>query len=123
MKRILVVEDDEINMEIMLDMLDALGFEAEGASDGQEAIQILLEPGRADYHVILMDIHMPIMDGYETTKQIRALDTKARDIPILAMTGDCFAEDKRMAKVAGMNGFITKPVNIGDILQAIEEVL
>lgn len=122
-KRVLVVEDNEINMEIMMDMLDALGFEVEGADNGQEAVSKLQKAQMGDFHVVLMDIHMPVMDGYEATKQIRSLDIPLKNIPILAMTGDGLVKDRELAKAAGMNGFVTKPANIGQILEAIEGVL
>ncbi len=122
-KRVLVVEDNEINLEIVSEMLGALGMEVEGAENGLEAVQKLKGASKEDFQVVLMDIHMPVMDGYEATKRIRSLDIPLKEIPILAMTGDGLAKDRELAKEAGMNGYITKPVNMSQMIQAIEEVL
>ena len=122
-KKILVVEDNEINFEIMADMLDGMGFAVEGAMHGKEAVDKLGSAGAGEFALVLMDIHMPVMDGFEATKAIRALKAPLCHIPVLAMTGDSMPEDKQKAKEVGMNGFITKPATIEQIMEAIEETL
>lgn len=122
-KKILVVEDNEINLEIMTDMLDCSGFAVEGAMDGKEALDKLASAAEGEFDLVLMDIHMPVMSGIEATKAIRSLKEPLCNIPILAMTGDSMSEDKERAKSAGMNGFITKPATIEQIMEMIGEML
>lgn len=122
-KKILVVEDNEINMEILTEMLISLGLEMEGVYNGQEAVDRIANAKEGDFHVVLMDIHMPIMDGYEATKIIRSRSVPLCNIPVLALTGDSFAEDKKQAKEVGMNGFIAKPVSLDRLSEEICDVL
>lgn len=120
-KKILIVEDNEINMEIMADMLNAMGLITEGAEDGRKAIDILAKAQKGEFHAVLMDIHMPVMNGYETTRMIRHMDIPLQNIPVLAMTGDALTRDKEMAIEAGMNGYIAKPVGMEEIVEAMKE--
>ena len=122
-KRILLVEDNELNTEIAIEILSEYGFVVSSAENGQEAVEKVsaAEPGA--YDLVLMDIQMPVMDGYEATRQIRALDDpKVSSIPIIAMTANAFEEDKKAALKSGMNGFISKPIVIDEVIEALSEV-
>lgn len=112
-KRILLVEDNELNREIAVTVLEEEGFEIETAENGKVAIEMLLKAKPQYYQLILMDIQMPVMDGYEATRRIRALEDKERsEIPVLAMTANAFEEDKQLALECGMNAHIAKPLNV-----------
>ena len=119
-KRILLVEDNELNAEIAIEMLKEMGFIVEHAYNGQECLD-MLDSAPADYYnIILMDIQMPIMDGYEATRAIRALhDYEKANIPILAMTANAFAEDKIQAFRCGMNAHIAKPIDVAELMKAL----
>lgn len=120
-KRILLAEDNELNAEIAVTILSENGFTVERAKDGVECIEKLCSNPVGYYDVILMDIQMPNMNGYETTKAIRAMDDKRRMVKIVAMTANAFEEDKKKAFDCGMNGYIAKPVRIEEILKEIEK--
>lgn len=112
-KRVLLVEDNELNREISRELLENEGILVEEAEDGEEAIQKVRAADPGYYDMVLMDIQMPRMDGYEATRQIRSLpDPVLAQIPIVAVTANAFEEDRREAKEAGMNGHIAKPINI-----------
>ena len=122
-KKILLVEDNELNTEIAIEILSEYGFVVSTAENGQEAVEKVsaAEPGA--YDLVLMDIQMPIMDGYEATRRIRALDDpQAASIPIVAMTANAFDEDKRAAIKCGMNGFISKPIVLDEVIEALKDV-
>ena len=122
-KRFLLVEDNLINIEIGKEMLFALGADVETARDGQEACRIFEEAGRGHYNAILMDIQMPVMNGYEAARKIRRMEQCGGDeIPIVAMTANVFAEDVEAAKEAGMNGYIGKPVLIEKLYETLKEM-
>ena len=122
--RILLVEDNDLNQEIAATLLTEAGFEVEVAENGQIALDMLTVSEPNYYGVILMDIQMPVMNGYEATKRIRALDNEAhRGIPILAMTANAFEEDKKAALQSGMNGHLAKPIDIDKLLETLEELL
>lgn len=123
-KKLLLAEDNELNREIALEILGGYGFDIDTAENGAEALEkvALSKPG--DYDLVLMDIQMPVMDGYEATRRIRALENpNLAAIPILAMTANAFDEDRRAAADCGMDRFLSKPINIDEMIQVLQEVL
>ena len=123
-KRIFLVEDNELNQEIAVEILQEAGFVIDVADDGAIAVEKMKITSPGQYDLILMDIQMPIMDGYEATRQIRALSKPGiSDIPIIAMTANAFDEDEKAAFNAGMNGHIAKPIDIPKLLALLREVL
>jgi len=122
-KRILLAEDNDLNAEIATEILTESGLLVERASDGKHCLEMLEHAADNYYDIILMDIQMPRMNGYEATCAIRSLEDKAKaEIPILAMTANAFEEDKRQAMAVGMNGHIAKPVDIGDLMQKLSQI-
>ena len=123
-KKLLVVEDNELNLEIASTLLKEAGFEVDTAENGKIAVE-KVEAASADrYDLILMDIQMPEMDGYEATRRIRALpDAKTAALPIVAMTANAFEDDRKNALHAGMNGHIAKPLDIQKLFQVLSELL
>ena len=112
-KRILLVEDNELNREIAEELIGATGASVESAEDGVQAVKKFKESAEGYYDLILMDVQMPHMDGYEATRCIRALGrSDAQKVPIFAMTANAFAEDVQKSREAGMNAHISKPLNI-----------
>ena len=123
-KQILLVEDNELNREIALEILREYGFRVDTAENGAVAVEKVSTAAPGSYDLVLMDVQMPIMDGYTATRQIRALDDPARaTLPILAMTANAFDEDRRNALESGMNGFLSKPIVIGDLVQELHKIL
>ena len=123
-KRLLLVEDNELNREIACMILCKYGFELETAENGQEAVEMVAAAAPGYYDLVLMDIQMPIMDGHEATRRIRALENKElAQVPIVAMTANAFDEDRKAAKDCGMNGFISKPIIMDEVLRALKENL
>jgi signal transduction histidine kinase/ABC-type amino acid transport substrate-binding protein/BarA-like signal transduction histidine kinase len=123
-KRILLAEDNELNAEIAIEILTEVGFEVDRAEDGQACVDMLQRAGDFFYDVILMDIQMPNLNGYEATKVIRELPDAAKaEIPIIAMTANAFEEDKRDAQRAGMNGHLAKPVNVHELYKTLMGIL
>ena len=123
-KKLLLVEDNALNRELALEILKEAGFAVDTAEDGEIAVQKMKQAAPGQYDLILMDIQMPKMDGYEATRQIRALPDAAKaDIPIFAMTANAFEEDRQSALKAGMNGHIAKPLDIPHLLQVLADVL
>ncbi|MDY5440740.1 MAG: response regulator [Candidatus Enteromonas sp.] len=123
-KRILLVEDNELNREIALATLGEYGFSFLTAENGKEAIEIVSSSTKGEIDLILMDVQMPIMDGYEATKRIRALkDPNIANIPIIAMTANAFEEDKKAALEAGMNGFLSKPIEVDKVVEVLTSLL
>lgn len=123
-KRILLAEDNELNMEIALTILEDAGFEVDTAENGKEALRKIEEAEAGRYDIVLMDIQMPVMNGYEASKAIRSLPDSAKSqIIILAMTANAFEEDKKNAIEAGMDGHISKPVDIGMLFRTLSSAL
>ena len=122
--RLLVVEDNELNMEITTTVLEEAGFVVDQAVNGQAALEKVATVAPGQYALVLMDIQMPVMDGYEATRRIRALPDPAKaQIPIIAMTANAFAEDRENALAAGMNEHIAKPFDIHTLLWKLAEIL
>ena len=123
-KHILLVEDNELNREIAQEILREYGFLVDSAENGAVAVEKVSTAAPGSYDLVLMDVQMPIMDGYTATRKIRALDDPARaKLPILAMTANAFDEDRRNALESGMNGFLSKPIVIGDLVQELHKIL
>ncbi len=122
--RILLVEDNELNQEIAAAILEDAGFCTEVAGNGKIALEMLENSEPGYYRLILMDVQMPVMNGYEATRKIRRLkDKRLSSIPILAMTANVFEEDKKEALECGMNGHIAKPINADILFKTLEKVL
>ena len=123
-KRLLLVEDNELNREIALEILGDYGFVIDTAENGAIALEKITASRPGEYDLVLMDIQMPIMNGYEATCCIRALENPAlANIPILAMTANAFDEDRKAAMEAGMNDFLSKPIVIGELTQVLHRLL
>ena len=123
-RRILLTEDIDINAVIATKLLTAKGFLVERAKNGVECVSMLLKAEPGYYDLVLMDIQMPIMDGYKATQSIRSFeDRRKASIPILAMTANAFQEDRDRAAEVGMDGHIAKPLDAAKMFQAIAEVL
>ena len=123
-KHILLVEDNELNREIAQEILREYGFLVDSAENGAVAVEKVSTAAPGSYDLVLMDVQMPIMDGYTATRKIRALDDPARaKLPILAMTANAFDEDRRNALESGMNGFLSKPIVIDDLVQELHKIL
>ena len=123
-KKLLLVEDNELNREIALEILKEAGFVVDTAEDGAVAVRKIKQAAPGQYDLILMDIQMPNLDGYEATRQIRALpDAEKASIPIFAMTANAFEEDRQNALAAGMNGHIAKPLDVPHLLRVLADAL
>lgn len=123
-ERILLTEDNELNQEIAVAILSEIGFIVEVAGNGQEAVDMLKNSKPGYYRLVLMDVQMPVMNGYEAAMAIRAFDNEEiASIPILAMTANAFEEDKQKAIQSGMNGHIAKPIDIKNLIETIDKVL
>ncbi|SCY63267.1 Signal transduction histidine kinase [Lachnospiraceae bacterium XBB2008] len=123
-RKVLLVEDQEINIEIETMILEQYGFSVDTAENGQIAVEKIKASVPGTYDVVLMDIQMPVMNGYEAAAAIRSLDDPdLSTIPMIAMTANAFAEDIRKIKDAGMNGHVAKPIEVNRMLDAINEVL
>ena len=123
-RHILLVEDNELNREIAQEILREYGFRVDTAENGAVAVEKVRTAAPGSYDLVLMDVQMPVMDGYTATRQIRALEDPAlAGIPILAMTANAFDEDRRNAMESGMNGFLSKPIVIGDLVQELHKIL
>lgn len=121
---ILLVEDNELNSEIAVEILNEYGFLVDTAENGAEAVQKVRNSTPGNYDLVLMDVQMPIMNGYEATKQIRALDDPAlAGITILAMTANAFDEDRKKALKCGMDGFLSKPIVIEELISILKKNL
>jgi two-component system sensor histidine kinase/response regulator len=120
-RSILLVEDNELNSEIAMAILNEYGFQVHTAENGAEAVEKIRNSAPGDYELVLMDIQMPVMNGYEAAKQIRALDDPAlAEITILAMTANAFDEDRKKALECGMDGFLSKPIVIEELIHTLQ---
>ena len=123
-KKVLLVEDNELNQEIAAEILKEAGFLVDVADDGIIAVEKLASAASDCYDLILMDVQMPRMNGFTATREIRTLsDNKKANIPIIAMTANAFDEDKKLAFEAGMNGFVAKPINIQTLMNTLAGIL
>lgn len=118
-RKVLIVEDNEINAEIIHIQMEDFGFKAEHADNGESALSKFSESPENYYSVIIMDIMMPVMDGHEATKRIRALERGDSNVPIIAITANAFDTDITATKEAGMDVCITKPYNKRELFQAV----
>lgn len=118
-KRILIVEDNELNREILTDTLEGMGFTVDEAINGEDSLRVIKEKGPNYFFAVLMDIQMPVMDGYEATQEIRQAYPQSQ-IPIIAVSANAFEEDKRKSKERGMNNHIAKPINTDELIEALE---
>ena len=122
-KRILLVEDNELNREIAVEILQMTGAEVETAENGKIAVEKVEASPKGLYDLIFMDIQMPVMNGYEATAAIRSLPGEQGKLPIVAMTANAFAEDVQLAKNTGMNGHIAKPLDMNKLNDVLENWL
>ena len=121
---ILLVEDNELNREIAVELLKQYGFRIDTAENGAEAVEKVRHAAPGDYDLVLMDVQMPVMNGYEATKQIRALaDPALARITILAMTANAFDEDRKKALKCGMDGFLSKPIVLEELIGTLQNNL
>ena len=122
---VLLAEDNDLNAEIAVSLLEEQGMIVTRAADGKSALIQFCNTAPGTFDLILMDIMMPEMNGYETTKAIRNLSDRpdGKEIPIIAMTANAFEEDKREAIAAGMNGHIAKPIQVDKLLSILSEVI
>ena len=122
-RSLLLAEDNELNQEIAMEILGEYGFRIDTVENGAKALEKVTSSKPGDYDLILMDIQMPVMDGYETTRRIRALeDPLLSNIPILAMTANAFEEDRKMAKECGMDGFLSKPIEMDEVIKELKKI-
>ncbi|MCD8068202.1 MAG: response regulator, partial [Lachnospiraceae bacterium] len=122
-KRILIAEDIDINWEVAGEILKSLGFEVCRAENGRECVDMFAQSSAGYYDAVLMDIQMPVMDGYEATRQIRALDRPDRTLPILAMTANAFSSDVQACLDCGMNDHIAKPLDVKEMISVLKKYL
>jgi len=123
-QRLLLVEDNDLNREIARELLGDAGLQIDEARDGKEAVEMLLEKGAGYYRLVLMDIQMPVMDGYEATRQIRSFeDRKLAEIPIIAMTANAFEDDQKRVIEMEMDAYIPKPIDVEKMLDVLEDIL
>ena len=122
--KILLTEDNDLNAEIATELLQEEGCTVDRAKDGVECVDMLEKAANGTYQVILMDIQMPVMNGYDAAKKIRRMeDSPKADIPIIAMTANAFSEDKQAALDAGMNDHVAKPINMNVLVPTIQKYL
>ncbi len=122
--RILLAEDNALNQEIAVEILSGAGFTTEVAENGQIALEMLKKSKPGYYQLVLMDVQMPVMNGYEAVREIRQLEKRSlATIPVIAMTANAFEEDKQEALRNGMDGHIAKPINIELLFDTLNKVL
>ena len=114
----------ELNQEIAVAILGDAGFTTEVAENGRIAVEMLRKSQPGYYQLVLMDVQMPVMNGYEAAKAIRKLENrKLASIPIIAMTANAFEEDRKEALASGMNGHIAKPIDVDNLISTLDEIL
>ena len=122
--RLLLAEDNDLNAEIAVQLLELQGAQVRRCADGREALECFEKSAPGEFHLILMDIQMPRMNGLEAARAIRALSRPdAASVPIVAMTANSFQEDVRAAEEAGMNGFIPKPLDVEYLYRVLRDLL
>ena len=122
--KILLAEDNDLNAEIAVELLQEEGCAVDRAKDGVECVDMLEKAANGTYQLILMDIQMPVMNGYDAAKKIRRMDDLPKaEIPIIAMTANAFSEDKQAALDAGMNDHVSKPINMNILVPTIQKYL
>ena len=123
-KHLLLVEDNELNLEIEVTILESAGFRVTTAENGAEAVEKVRSALNDPYDAVLMDIQMPVMDGYEASRQIRHLeDKRLSQIPIIAVSANAFEEDVNASLAAGMNGHIAKPISVDKLFALLKKTL
>ena len=123
-RRALLVEDNELNAEIAREIIGMTGLEVVCAKDGMEAVDMIADCADGYYDIIFMDIQMPRMNGYDATRAIRAMERSyCRQVPIIAMTANAFAEDVQAAKTVGMNEHVAKPLDLSILARALKRWL
>ena len=122
-KRVLLAEDNDLNAEIVLAILQEKGIRVDRAENGEQCLEMLTAAPEGTYDLVLMDIQMPVLDGYGAAREIRALPGSRGRVPILALTANAFEEDRRAALAAGMNGHVAKPISVSELLRAMYRAL
>ena len=123
-RRLLLVEDNELNLEIAKELISVTNARIDTAVNGQEALDMVTSSAPGYYSLVLMDIRMPVMDGYEASQNIRSTGRPdLQELPIIAMTANAFAEDKEQALEAGMNGHVSKPIDLRELYRILEKYL
>lgn len=122
-KKLLLAEDNDLNWEIAEDLLEEVGFEVNRAENGQRCVEMFQQSEIGEYDAILMDIRMPVMNGYEAAEAIRSLDRPDKNLPIIAMTADAFSDDVQHCLDSGMNAHIAKPIDIDKLLVQLEKYM
>ncbi len=121
--KILLAEDNDLNWEIAEDILSEVGFELERAENGKICVEMFAASEKGYYDLVLMDIRMPVMKGYDAAREIRALEREDRDLPIIAMTADAFSEDIQHALECGMNAHVSKPIDVDRLMEVLKKYL
>ncbi|MPN60926.1 putative transcriptional regulatory protein YedW [bioreactor metagenome] len=122
--KLLLVEDNPLNMEIAQTILEEKGYLVECVENGEEALKIFMQSEPYTYQLILMDLQMPVMDGYTAAREIRDCEHfQAKSIPIIALTANAFAEDMAKALAAGMNDYVSKPIDFNKLTDVIEKCM
>ena len=122
-KRILLAEDNELNWEIASELLSEEGLVLDWAENGQICVEMLQASPVGFYDAVLMDVRMPVMGGYEATQVIRSLEREDKDIPIIAMTADAFAEDVKRSLDCGMNAHVAKPIDVREVMRLLAKFI
>mgnify|MGYP001105388242 FL=1 len=119
-----MVEDNELNLEIERELLEAEGFRVEAARDGREGLDRVRASQPGEFALVLMDIQMPVLDGHAAARALRSLpDPALAAIPIVALSANCYDEDKRRSAESGMDAHLSKPVNMPELLKVMESLL